>query len=855
MHLLFLLLAVVGLARAESGFDPENCMSCHGQPWFAVADSMGVHSFYIDEDHYRNSAHGRFACRQCHQDIDRVPHRIPVQPVNCTVACHLIDPYTGEDYSHRKWGEELAASVHGQRPGARHNDLKPVCKDCHFNSSYWQDVPANLRDARDKCLACHENEDALDRDFKHLALHMSENQYWRHEQNFLACVRCHTNNDLVSDSVAALLLDNTMVTSFMKSFHGRGFAFGDNRSPVCADCHGTHAIFSHRDERSMIHPANLVQTCGTTGCHDGATYAFATAGSMHNLYEGSKALVLHWITRIYIVLIVGVLGGMILHNLLDLVAWRRRRKAALAAGLRPPAEGEKAERPRRFRRMNKAERVSHVVMFVSFTLLALTGALLWVPVHYFGTLTEWEYFMPVRDWSHRVAAIMITLVAVYHVGYAFFTKRGRALLREMLPGPQDVRHIFQNISHLLGKRPHPPAFRFFNYSEKMEYWAFVWGSLVMTATGVILWFKQYGSKFIVDVARLVHSLEAILAVSAIVVWHFWNVHWKPGRWPMSETWINGAIDEEDLKEEHGAMLDPELSKTFYPELLEEEKRVGPDRRKRVLAVRAIGWSFLVLTVLTCGVMIWSFQLYLSGPSGETQNLNLVQGLARPLADQAALEADPSYALRVAHEDTDWRHERFHSATPVIVEDPAARRSECLLCHSWLPHQEDIKTRAYLNLHSRFMTCETCHAGEGAVMAGEFRWLDLRSDPQGSPGTPFHVSTAPAARGESNYYSRIGLIKDGDPVFADIDSPRAREYQANPATMTQARINEVKKTFHDRIDDSEGAALGCRACHTESGGMMDFRRLGFDEQRTLELRSVARTASVTDYEIFYLPAPY
>lgn len=852
MPLLLLLILWAGLARAETGFDPENCMTCHGQPWFAVEDTSGVHNFFIDEADFRASVHGRFACRQCHEDVDRVPHTLPVRPVNCAVACHVIDPYTGKDFSHRKWADQLQGSVHGKVEGSSHNELKPVCKDCHTNSSYWQKLPPDLASARKKCLACHENYNELDLDFKHLALHMSENQYWRHEQNFLACVRCHTNNELVSDSLESLLIDNTMVTSFLKSFHGRGFSFGDRRSPVCADCHGTHQIFSHRDERSTIYPANIVQTCGTTGCHDGATYAFATTGSMHDLYEGGKALVLNWITKIYIVLIVGVLGGMLLHNLLDLVAWRRRRKAALAAGLRP---GHDAEKGRRFKRMNKAERVSHVVMFVSFTLLALTGALLWIPVEYFGTLTRWELFMPVRAWSHRTAAIAISIVSVYHIAYALFTRRGRAMMWEMLPKPSDVKLVFQNLAHLVGKRHHPPAFRFFNYGEKMEYWAFVWGSFVMTATGVVLWLEQIGSKFIVDVARLVHSLEAILAVAAIVVWHFWNVHWKPGRWPMSETWINGGIDEHDVEEEHGAMLDPALRGTFNPILLEEEQRVGRDRRKRVTAVRGLGWAFLVLTVATCGVMVWAFQLYLKGPTGETQNLNLVIDLQRPLADREAALADPSYSLRRASDDIDWQHDRFHAAVPVIVEEPGVRRSECLLCHSRLPHSSDRKTRAYLNLHNRFLTCEACHAGKAGLEGLELRWVDLRSDPKGEPGTPYHVSLAKAARGEDNYHSFIAPLKNGEPVFGDIDSPRARAYLENPAPSNPARIEETKRVFHDRVDVSEGAALECRSCHVEQGGLVDFHGLGFDEERALELKSVSRTASVTDYEIFYLPPAY
>lgn len=849
MPFLIALLLVVGISQADPGFDPENCMSCHGQKWFAVTDTAGVRDFRVDEAAYRQSVHGRFACRQCHTDVDQVPHKVPVQKVNCTIACHVVDPYTGNDFSHKKVGDLIQGSVHGKDSSSIYDDRKPVCKDCHTNSIYWQELPPDLERARVRCMACHESYNELDQDFQHLALHLSEDQMWKHQQNFQACIRCHTANELVSDSLEAMLINETMVSSFLESFHGRGFSFGDTRSPVCADCHGHHKIYSHRDKRSTIHPSNIRETCGTMNCHDGATTAFATAGSMHNLYQGWKVETLYWVKQIYILLIIGVLGGMLLHNLLDFTNWLRRRK--------PIPEGTPKPRKRqRFVRMNKAERVSHVIMFVSFTLLALTGALLWIPADYFGTLLEWNYFMPVRAWSHRIAAIVITLISVYHIGYSLLTRRGRLLLLEMLPRPLDVKHVFQNLAWMLGKRDHPPKYRFFNYGEKAEYWAFAWGSFVMTATGVILWWEQLGSKFVVDLARLIHSLEAILAVAAIVVWHFWNVHWKPAYWPMSTTWIDGTMDEEDIEEEHGAMLDPETAGSFHPELMKTAELVERrSLRKRDIFVRVIGWSFLILTIFTCAVMVWSFQQYLSAAGSERINKSIVE-LQQPLKNKEAALDNPTYPLLVAHEDVDWRHGRFHKASPVISIDPNLRETECNLCHAALPHAENIKTRAYLNLHSRFMTCESCHASADRIEAGQYRWVDLRMDKKGDPKTPYHMLASPPETGEDNHTSYIGLVLEGNPLYDDINSPRAREHAASSAKMTKARMKEAADRFHDRIDTSEGAALTCKACHTEDGdGVLDFDRLGFDEERAKELRSIARTASVTEYDVFYLPEPY
>jgi hypothetical protein len=165
-------------------------------------------------------------------------------------------------------------------------------------------------------------------------------------------------------------------------------------------------------------------------------------------------------------------------------------------------------------------------------------------------------------------------------------------------------------------------------------------------------------------------------------------------------------------------------------------------------------------------------------------------------------------------------------------------------------------RAYLNLHSRFMTCESCHADESRIRAGQYRWVDLRKEKKGEPSTPYHLLAEPATTGENNYTSFIALTMEGNPLFDDRQSARATEYLNSPALMTQSRMNETKDRFHDRINGDRDKAMTCDRCHTESGdGLIDFKKLGFDAAREQELRSIARTASVTEYEIFYLPAPY
>jgi cytochrome b subunit of formate dehydrogenase len=124
----------------------------------------------------------------------------------------------------------------------------------------------------------------------------------------------------------------------------------------------------------------------------------------------------------------------------------------------------------------------------------------------------------------------------------------------MLPRYQDVVETLQNIGYLLGLRRESARFDRFSYIEKAEYWAVIWGSVVMVVTGCMLWFEnitlQYLAKWVLDLATLVHYYEAWLATLAIIVWHFYSVIFNPDVYPMNWTWLTGKISEDMLRHEH-----------------------------------------------------------------------------------------------------------------------------------------------------------------------------------------------------------------------------------------------------------------------------------------------------------------
>ena len=206
---------------------------------------------------------------------------------------------------------------------------------------------------------------------------------------------------------------------------------------------------------------------------------------------------------------------------------------------------------RYFLRLNLHERIQHHATWSTFVVLAITGFMVEFPeewIKVFGQYHEAVFYW--RGIIHRIAAVIMMINMAYQPWYFICTATGRKYFRDMLPTLKDLRDIKQNLAYYIGWNSEKPLFDRFNYKEKLEFWTGWIGSIIITVTGLFLWFQEYFPKFIFDVSVLVHTMEAILASSAILVWHFYEVHLKPGKFPMSTIWLDGKISEHELIEEH-----------------------------------------------------------------------------------------------------------------------------------------------------------------------------------------------------------------------------------------------------------------------------------------------------------------
>ena len=218
-----------------------------------------------------------------------------------------------------------------------------------------------------------------------------------------------------------------------------------------------------------------------------------------------------------------------------------------------PAKGKE---PRIYiERFTLNQRLQHIALMLSFSLLALTG----LPVRYpnspvsaFIINALGGYTM--RGILHRVGAVVLIGLCVYHGLYSLASRRGRSELRALLPAKKDFLDLFHMLKRYFTLAPAGPKFDRYNYIEKFEYFAVGWGSVLMILTGLMLWLPgrtvQILPMWAVDIARVVHSWEALLAFLTILIWHMYHAHLKPGHFPMNVSWLTGKVSREDMMEDH-----------------------------------------------------------------------------------------------------------------------------------------------------------------------------------------------------------------------------------------------------------------------------------------------------------------
>ena len=481
---------------------PYTCGRCHGQRFLMESRGESAQPFIS----YQESVHGRATekgsqkaavctdCHGAHEILAANNSKSPIYKFNVPATCGKC---------HADIDNTFMQSIHGQAI-ARGNAQAPVCTDCHGIHSIKSHIDPNSPSA----------EQNVSRD---------------------TCARCHEGVRLSQE----FGVPGNRVNSYFDSYHGLAAEGGSVVAANCSSCHGVHNILPSSDPHSTINRANLGTTCGK--CHQGVTQKFTQTrvhleDGLHPNDIGSIAV--KWVRLIYIAMILLVIGAMFLHNA---IIWRRKA-----------IERRKTLNPFMVR-MTTNQRWQHLILLTSFIILVITGFALRFPdtwfAHVLGMGEKW------RGIIHRVAGVVLMGAGIYHVFYLAAAREGRRLIRDLAPRPKDAFDACNTMMYYLGMRSERPQFGRFNYAEKAEYWALVWGTALMGLTGVMLWAKVWVgntlARWWVDIATAVHFYEAILATLAIVVWHFYQVFFDPDVYPMNWAWWDGKMPVEHYRHEHG----------------------------------------------------------------------------------------------------------------------------------------------------------------------------------------------------------------------------------------------------------------------------------------------------------------
>jgi len=274
---------------------------------------------------------------------------------------------------------------------------------------------------------------------------------------------------------------------------------------------------------------------------------------------------LRWVREFYLLLIPVTIALMLLHQggdfIRKLIRLRFQERAvrvqaerfAMRGGGRGAATAAHGEL-----RMLPFERVQHAVLALSFLTLVWTGFALKFPETWWARpLLVMEGAHSVRSIIHRIAAVVFMAISLTHLVSIVVNRKLRAHWKEMLPTRNEPREALSNFAYNLGLGAEPPERSPHSYVEKVEYWAVVWGAVVMASTGLLLWANNLAMRLLpkswLDVATSVHFYEALLATLAIVVWHFYSVIFDPDVYPLNTAFLTGYSvkkSEQQSREEH-----------------------------------------------------------------------------------------------------------------------------------------------------------------------------------------------------------------------------------------------------------------------------------------------------------------
>lgn len=583
--------AVCALAQ-----DPENCLYCHLFAGLSRFDpeTERVRLFFVDSDyvHSQRGPHARLRCTNCHDAAASsvVPHG-EMTPVDCSRTCHIVSANQPERrFSHANVARMLERSVHKPETfgklefssGPLLNAGQSTCLYCHDEPIFRDPAGVIPRltggsdHALDRCEVCHETQVPLETGYflRHVAARLQSARPPLEQAQI--CAVCHNDPKVVRD----FSLPNS-VASFVRSFHGKAALLGDPTTADCVSCHvslgeNAHLMLGPKEPHSAVHADNVADSCRSPTCHPGADPAFGAAAVHLDLFTNS-GLLEYGLAVAFLFITLFSFGPSALIVMLELAQLVIGRHAHVTHELKHLAE--KVQRhpdgPRILQRFTVFQRYEHWMLSALFIALCMTGfPMKFAEQGWATTMIGWFGGLGTARLVHHWAGIALVIGFAAHLlrNFLKMLRHARTVHADGRPvglvraytalplaiTPTDLKKAGSLMAYLFGRSSERPLFGRFTVSEKFEYLGVAWGTTLLGITGLALWGEQIASHLlggrVFNVALIIHTFEAFLAVIHVGILHMYNVLLNPAIFPLSPATLSGRTPATKLAEENGEFV-------------------------------------------------------------------------------------------------------------------------------------------------------------------------------------------------------------------------------------------------------------------------------------------------------------
>lgn len=616
---------------ANSVHSQIECVKCHttvspmlNRPC-ETAESVDCSNCHIDlANVYFSSGHGQGFlqeqedvpyCTDCHgthitktRFDDTSPTYRGNIPKLCG-SCHKEDGQANQmtDLKEVNAFSDYSLSIHGKGLTDKGLLVSAVCTDCHTTHHELKESDSlssvHPNNVASTCAKCHTT---IYNDYM-----ASEHsiQYNGDGKTYPTCATCHSAHKISEIDKDKFMTEIThqcgschqkLADTYEETYHGKAYLLGDLDAARCSDCHGAHKILNVDNPNSMVGHKNIVNTCSQ--CHDNITLEF-TGYLTHATHNDNP--ILFWSFWGMTTLLLVVFGFFGLHTLIWLPQSLKRRRAT--KHIIP--EGK----TKYYKRFNKRQRFTHIMVILSFILLALTGMTLkFAHMGWASWMANLLGGVQSAGSIHRFAAVITFIYFAFHLSTLFQLRaKEKITVKEFLFGDnslmfskQDLRDIGASFRWFFGRGPRPEYGRW-TYWEKFDYMAVFWGVAVIGLSGLILWFPEFFTHYIpgwaVNVAQIIHSDEALLATGFIFTIHFFNTHLRPESFPMDTVIFTGYVPLEEYKKDRVREYN-ELVKSGRIDKVVVEKEISKTWLK---VVKFFGYLFLALGTSIVILIIYS----------------------------------------------------------------------------------------------------------------------------------------------------------------------------------------------------------------------------------------------------------